>query len=255
MSLKVAQTVVLVLVTITLQTTVHHKRRIPQSTILPIGGRFSRCDASIVANSVLGTMHCLTIRICTITLHLVKLTIALNAEKGVSTRIGFLQTSVATIAASLTLLPGQANAAKYGGFGAGSPEVVDPKDAIIDEDILKSDSVQKGLAAVRGYQQSVVDMKSALASDSQADIGPKIRKDFDFSVIRTDLNAINAALDEDTQRGTDRIVRAILQDITELEVAQKQKAGVPRSDKRLKTVCGKLDKLEKSFSDYLAFAN
>eukprot|EP01082_Thalassiosira_pseudonana_P010814 g10501.t1 g10501 contig4:1993456-1994381(+) len=180
---------------------------------------------------------------------------ALNAEKGVSTRIGFLQTSVATIAASLTLLPGQANAAKYGGFGAGSPEVVDPKDAIIDEDILKSDSVQKGLAAVRGYQQSVVDMKSALASDSQADIGPKIRKDFDFSVIRTDLNAINAALDEDTQRGTDRIVRAILQDITELEVAQKQKAGVPRSDKRLKTVCGKLDKLEKSFSDYLAFAN
>ena len=181
---------------------------------------------------------------------------ALNAENnGVTTRIGFLQQSAAAVAASLTLLPGQANAAKYGGFGAGSPEVIDPKDAIVDEDILKSDSVQKGIAAVRGYKQSVVDMKATLASDSQADIGPKIRKDFDFSVVRTDLNAINAALDEDTQRGTDRIVRAILQDITELEVSQKQKPGVARSETRLSNVNKKLDKLEKSFDDYLAFAN
>ncbi|KAL9191086.1 hypothetical protein ACHAXT_000792 [Thalassiosira profunda] len=178
---------------------------------------------------------------------------ALNAEKGATSRMEFLQ-SAAAAAASLTLLPGQANAAKYGGFGAGSPEVIDPKDAIVDEDILKSDSVQKGIAAVRGYKQSVVDMKQTLASDGQADIGPKIRKDFDFSVIRSDLNAINAALDEDTQRGTDRIVRAILQDITELEVTQKQKAGVARSETRLGNVTKKLDKLEKSFDDYLAFA-
>jgi len=169
--------------------------------------------------------------------------LALNAE---TTRTEFIKQSVATIAASLVFLPGQANAAKYGGFGAGSPEVVDPKDAIVDTDILKSDSVQKGLSAVRGYKQSVVDMKATLASNNQADIGPKICKDFDFSVIRTDLNAINR---------TDRIVRAILQDITELEVAQKQKPGVPRSETPLKNVCGKLDKLEKSFDDYLAFAN
>ena len=189
--------------------------------------------------------------------HLIRFTsifaTALNAEKGATSRMEFLQ-SAAAAAASLTLLPGQANAAKYGGFGAGSPEVIDPKDAIVDEDILKSDSVQKGIAAVRGYKQSVVDMKQALASDGQADIGPKIRKDFDFSVIRSDLNAINAALDEDTQRGTDRIVRAILQDITELEVTQKQKAGVARSETRLGNVTKKLDKLEKSFDDYLAFA-
>ena len=179
---------------------------------------------------------------------------ALNAENGVTTRIGFLQQS-ATAVAAFTLIPGQANAAKYGGFGAGSPEVIDPKDAIVDEDVLKSDSVQKGIASVRGYKQSVSDMKATLASDNQADIGPKIRKDFDFSAVRTDLNAINAALDEDTQRGTDRIVRAILQDITELEVTQKQKPGVPRSETRLNNVCKKLEKLEKSFDDYLAFAN
>eukprot|EP00578_Thalassiosira_sp_NH16_P020439 CAMPEP_0181094246 /NCGR_PEP_ID=MMETSP1071-20121207/9887_1 /TAXON_ID=35127 /ORGANISM="Thalassiosira sp., Strain NH16" /LENGTH=204 /DNA_ID=CAMNT_0023176555 /DNA_START=667 /DNA_END=1281 /DNA_ORIENTATION=- len=179
---------------------------------------------------------------------------ALNAEKGSTSRIAFLQQSAAAVAASVTLFPGQANAAKYGGFGAGSPEVIDPKDAIVDEEILKSDSVQKAIGGVKGYKQSVVDMKSALSADTQADIGPKIRKDLDFSVIRSDLNAINAALDEDTQRGTDRIVRAILQDITELEVSQKQKPGVARSETRLGNVCKKLDKLEKSFDDYLAFA-
>ncbi|KAL7545814.1 hypothetical protein ACHAWF_009164 [Thalassiosira exigua] len=179
---------------------------------------------------------------------------ALSAERGASSRVEFLQQSAAAVAASLTLLPGQANAAKYGGFGAGSPEVIDPKDAIVDDEVLASDSVQKGISAVRGYKQSVIDMKNALAADNQADIGPKIRKDFDFSVIRTDLNAINAALDEDTQRGTDRIVRAILQDVTELEVTQKQKPGVARSETRLNNVTRKLDKLEKSFDDYLAFA-
>ncbi len=181
----------------------------------------------------------------------------LGAEKAVASRYEFLQQSTTAIvaSASLAIAPGRANAAKYGGFGSGSPEVVDPKDAIIDADALKSDSVQKGLAAVRGYKQSVVDMRKSLVADNQADIGPKIRKDFDFSVIRTDLNAINAALDEDTQRGTDRIVRAILQDITELEVTQKQKPGVPRSETRLNNVCRKLEKLEKSFDDYLAFAN
>ncbi|KAL7437608.1 hypothetical protein ACHAXH_006116 [Discostella pseudostelligera] len=180
--------------------------------------------------------------------------IALNGEKGATSRMEFLQQSATAIIAA-ALLPGPANAAKYGGFGVGSPEVIDPKDAIVDTDVLKSESVQKALSAVRAYKQSVVDMKAALSANDQADIGPKIRKDFDFSVIRTDLNAINAALDEDTQRGTDRIVRAILQDITELEVTQKQKPGVPRSETRLNNVCRKLDKLEKSFDEYLAFAN
>ena len=50
-------------------------------------------------------------------------------------------------------------------------------------------------------------------------------------------------------------MRAILQDITELEVTQKQKPGVPRSETCLNKVCRKLEKLEKSFDDYFAFAN
>lgn len=146
-----------------------------------------------------------------------------------------------------------ASAAKYGGFGAGSPEVLDPKAAIIDRDILGSESIQKSITEVKGYLSSVKSMEATLASDPQADIGPAIRKELDFSKIRDTLNAFNAAIDEDSQRGTDRIIRIILQDVTELEQANRVKAGVARSERKLSTMTGKLNKLAKAFEDYLAF--
>jgi hypothetical protein len=60
--------------------------------------------------------------------------------------------------------------------------------------------------------------------------------------------------DEDTQRGTDRLIRIILQDITELSVASKLKAGISRSERRIEAINKKLEKLSKAFEDYLAFA-
>ncbi len=174
------------------------------------------------------------------------------AKNAQSTRIEFIQQSVAAISA-FTLLPNPANAAKYGSFGAGSPEVLDPKSAIVDDEILASEAVQKSVAAVKNYKNAVQDMSARLKKDDQADIGAIIRKDFDFVQLRADLNTLNTAFDEDTQRGTDRLVRLILQDITELETANRQKEGVARSEKRLSIMFGKLDKLDKAFSDYLAF--
>mmetsp|Transcript_63397 Transcript_63397/g.75015 ORF Transcript_63397/g.75015 Transcript_63397/m.75015 type:complete len:211 (+) Transcript_63397:128-760(+) len=169
-----------------------------------------------------------------------------------STRLQFLQ-SISTATLAATFLPKSASAAKYGGFGAGSPEVLDPKEAIVDTDILASDAVQKSLGEVKTYLATVKSMKETLASNSQADIGPTIRKNFDFSKLRTDLNTLNSAFDEETQRGTDRLIRAILQDVTELELANKQKAGVERSSRRVDTMVAKLNKLEKAFTEYLAF--
>ena len=173
-----------------------------------------------------------------------------------STRSQFLQqlTTAATAATTLTFLPSNANAAKYGSFGAGSPEVLDPSTAIIDDEILASQPVQNAFAKVKSYKQTVDSIKATLESDKQADVGPVIRKELDFVQLRTDLNTLNSAFDEDTQRGTDRLVRLIMQDITELETANKQKEGVKRSEKRLSIMMGKLDKLSTAFSDYLAFA-
>lgn len=147
-----------------------------------------------------------------------------------------------------------ANAAKYGGFGAGSPEVLDPTEAIIDNDILKSESVQSALTDIKRYLGGVEQMKKALADNGQVDVGPFVRKEYDFVKLRETLSKVNAAFDEDTQRGTDRLIRNIMQDVTELETANRQKEGVPRSSKRLEIVVGKLDKLATAFEDFLAFA-
>ena len=146
-----------------------------------------------------------------------------------------------------------ANAAKYGSFGAGSPEVIDPKDAIVDTDILASTSVQNALKGVKSYLSAVESIQEVLEKNPQADVGPFLRKEFDFAKLRTDLYTLNTAFDEDTQRGTDRLIRNIMQDITELETANKQKEGVERSERRLSIMKAKLAKLTQAFSDYLAF--
>jgi len=99
----------------------------------------------------------------------------------------------------------------------------------------------------------VKEIQGALKANDQADIGPTLRTKFDFVKLRADLNTANSPFDEDTQRGTDRIGRLVLQDITELETANKQKEGITRSEKRLGIMNKKLDKLAKAFSDYLAF--
>lgn len=177
-------------------------------------------------------------------------------ESSTSTRLEFLQkASMATIATAVLNLntPLPANAAKYGSFGAGSPEVLDPKTAIVDDEILASPAVQNSITAIKSYLETVCTIRDTLKSDPQANVGPTIRAKFDFTALRTDLNTLNSAFDEDTQRGTDRVIRLILQDITELETANKQKEGVPRSSKRLAIMMGKLDKLAAAFSDYLAF--
>ena len=111
-----------------------------------------------------------------------------------TSRLEFIQQSAAAVAA-FTLLPNPANAAKYGSFGAGSPEVLDPKSAIIDDEILASEPVQKAFEAVKGYKSAVESMASALSSNSQADIGPVIRKELDFVALRSDLNTLNTAFD------------------------------------------------------------
>lgn len=131
--------------------------------------------------------------------------------------------------------------------------MLDPATAIIDDEILASSAVQNAFAKVKDYKSTVASLKSTLDSNKQADIGSVIRKDLDFVQLRADLNTLNSAFDEDTQRGTDRLVRLIMQDVTELETANKQKEGVARSEKRLAIMLGKLDKLDKAFGEYLAF--
>jgi len=152
---------------------------------------------------------------------------------------------------AFTARPSPANAGWATGPGSA---VLDPKDAIVDEDVFKTSAVQKALKSVQGYSSLVSDMKKALTANSQVDLKPVIRKEFDFAKLRADLNTLNTAFDEDTQRGTDRLIRVILQDLNELEVSNAQKDGVPRSDIRLAKMNGKLDKLQVAFDTFLKFS-
>jgi len=150
-----------------------------------------------------------------------------------------------------TLAPEPANA----GWATGPRSaVIDPKDAIVEEEIFRTAAVQKSLKAVKKYSTTVAEMKKALAANSQVDLKSVIRKEFEFSALRSELNTFNTAFDEDTQRGTDRLIRVILQDLNELEVANAQKEGIPRSDIRLAKMNGKLDKLETAFNTLLSFS-
>merc|ERR1712194_860907 len=101
---------------------------------------------------------------------------------------------------------------------------------------------------------TVSEMKKTLSANSQVDLKPVIRKQFEVSALRADLNTLNTAFDEDTQRGTDRLIRVILQDINELEVSNAQKEGIPRSDIRVAKMDGKLNKLEDAFNTLLRFS-
>ena len=97
-------------------------------------------------------------------------------------------------------------------------------------------------------------MQEALSKDSQTNVRSVIVKELDFASLRSSLNTVDTAFEEDTQRGTDRLIRAIMQDITELEIANQQKDGIPRSPRRVEIMQGKLAKLDQAFSDFLAFA-
>lgn len=163
-------------------------------------------------------------------------------------------TQLAGVVAVTSAFPGAANAAKYGPLGSSSPGVLDPKEAIIDDEIFNSTPVQQALKDVKGYAALVTDMKATLTANDQVNLGPVLRKEFDFSKLRADLNTLNTAYDEDTQRGTDRLIRVILQDLTEMEAANSQKDGIERSPRRVANMMAKLDKLQGSFDQFLLFA-
>jgi len=162
-----------------------------------------------------------------------------------------IATSFVVVGGLSTLAPEPANAGWATGPGSA---VIDPKEAIVDDDIFKTAPVQKALKSVKGYAATVSEMKKALIANSQVDLKPVIRKEFELSALRSELNTLNTAFDEDTQRGTDRLIRVILQDLNELEVANAQKDGIPRSDIRLAKMNAKLDKLQSAFDTFLKFS-
>lgn len=51
------------------------------------------------------------------------------------------------------------HAAAYGGFGGNYAEVINPKDAVLNEETVSSDDVKDGLSKILSFKQSLVDLK------------------------------------------------------------------------------------------------
>ncbi|CAN0155350.1 unnamed protein product, partial [Ectocarpus sp. 8 AP-2014] len=132
-------------------------------------------------------------------------------------------------------------------------KVLDPRSAVKDSDKMASDGVKKDLAALKNYQSATKDISAALAKDPQANVLPKVQQTFKFAEFRQVLNGVNDVFDEDTQRGTDLIIRNMLQDALELSQASKMKPDVPRSARKVEILNKKLKKLDQAFDTLNAY--
>jgi len=168
------------------------------------------------------------------------------------------RTSVARTAAafaSVLLSIGAPNvvlAANYGGFGSTYAEVIDPKDAQLAEGGV-TDEAKQGLTAIRSYISTIQSAKADLAKDSNVELYARLQKSLDPSVVRTSLNKFNTAFSEDTQRGTDRLIRLVVQDLTELDRETQVKPGKDRAPTKTAIIFKRLTATEDALTSLSAF--
>jgi hypothetical protein len=146
-----------------------------------------------------------------------------------------------------------AYAATYGGFGAGSPEVLDPKTAVVNQETYKSDEVKGGIEGLAALTKSVGEIKASLKANGQLDFTVPFKAELSRGKVRNVLNAYNTAFEEDTQRGTDRLIRAVIQDVTELDRELQVKPGKARSATKVEACLKRLGAAEKALNDLAAF--
>merc|ERR1719247_2355832 len=133
-------------------------------------------------------------------------------------------------------------------------ETTKPTDADVDDDLLASKAVQDGLKNLKAKKASAASLSAAFAKDTNANLIPVIRKEFDFSQLRTDLNTVTTVFDDTTQLTTDRLARAILYDLTELENASRLKKGEEgRTPKKIAAVSKWFEKLDGDFAVFLKY--
>ena len=98
-------------------------------------------------------------------------------------------------------------------------------------------------------------LKDVFSKDNNINLIPSIRSDFDFSKLRDDLNLLTSVFDEQTQLTTDRLTRAILYDLTELENASRFKNNEEpvRTEKKVQNVAKWFVKLDGDFATLLSY--
>lgn len=145
--------------------------------------------------------------------------------------------------------------AGYAGEGASlGLKTVKPKDAEKDDELLATKEVKKALYNLQNYRTAATRLKAKFDADNNLALIPIIRKEFDAGNVRDELNMVTTIFDDDAQKTIDRIDRAIIYDLNELENASRQKASVPeRTPKMITNVNLWFAKLDKDFGELFAY--
>jgi hypothetical protein len=138
-------------------------------------------------------------------------------------------------------------------LGGSYAEVIDPKDASFNDELKNSEDVKAGVSGLNDLIKTVQSIKADLAKNSNVDLTGRVSKDLNVGKVRSVLNKYNQAFSEDTQRGTDRLIRGIVQDIQEIERDIVVKEGKARSESKIKNLSKRLDATEAAFKDLAAF--
>lgn len=87
-------------------------------------------------------------------------------------------------------------------------ETTTPKDADIDDELLATKGVQDAIKNLKGYKSAASGLKGQFDSNTDLELIPSIRKEFDFSQLRNDLNVASTVFDDTTQLTIDRLSRS-----------------------------------------------
>lgn len=143
-------------------------------------------------------------------------------------------------------------AANY--FGGGSySEVVAPSDAVLDQGLADSDDFKRGVEGLAKVTQAVKALKADFQSNKQMDVSARLASDFDVAFVRSSLNKFSAAFSEDTQRGGDRLIRQVIQGLTELDREASVKEGRARSGAKAEAILRRLSAVEDSLDTLAAY--
>lgn len=133
-------------------------------------------------------------------------------------------------------------------------ETTSPKDAEKDDELLASKEVQKSIEGIKGYKLAAAELSQKFAADTNMPLIPSIRKEFDFSQVRDNLNVATTIFDDQSQLTIDRISRSILYDLTELENSSRLKKGEDtRTEKKIANVNKWFVKLDTDLSTFLTY--
>lgn len=134
-------------------------------------------------------------------------------------------------------------------------ETTKPEDADKDDELLATKPVQDSIKSLGTYRSNAASLKSQFESNTDMPLIPAIRKDFDFSKLRDDLNVASTVFDDQAQLTIDRLSRSILYDLTELENASRFKKGedATRTPKKVANVRKWFVKLDTDLSDFLKY--